>query len=959
MLSLATLTLLLQVATASSAASQPALAARNPAFARDGRLAVSVEGDLWVRATAGQWTRITSGGAWDREPAWTPDGSAIVYSSDQSGTFALWRVGVGPSGATGEPTRLTTSTLPGGEPIVARDGRVVFVRGRLGAARLWVLGADGSASRFTKDTVVEEWPAISADGARIAYVAVSGASRTLRIRDLSSGAESVVLSDPRIEHPAWAPAGDRLSWTATGPRGAVYVTAVDGRYTNLVSSRHAESAWSPDGKSLALAELPASEAIARVAYNGDPDRTGDREANLLAPNTGHLWTVEAPNAPDEALAEQAAAAIVTDRAQRNADAFDQVWNRTASLYYSSPGAAPRRAQWVALAGKYRPRALAAKDDDELETVLHEMLSHHPAYRQPAIGRAAVSSANPVATAAGIEMLAKGGNVVDAAVAVSFALAVVEPDASGPGGYGQMLVYRKGMDRPQLIEFMTRVPEDAGLENTKLLQNGRLPDGGPAVVNVPGTVAAMYLAWQKYGSKKLAWSDLLQPAIHAARDGYVVSDGLATTLETERDQFLKYPGSRALFFRNGEPLHAGDTLVNRDLAWTLEQIAKGGADAFYKGEIAQRLVSDLHAHGNAMKLSDLARYYAAEREPVAGEYRGYTFYSSAPPVSGGAELAAKFNLLEQYRDPKPYTEDAGTLHAMIAAWQLVPSTRNRIADPGLWPVNIEPFTSKDTARVRWACFDPNKAIDPAALRGDTLVCGSARHTASIELSRPPQCESHGYGAHQASSCRSAGTTAFTVADAAGNVVAVTQTLGTWGGNFYVTPELGFLYNDKLSSYATDPGAYGARLPFARHGSTIAPTIVFEGRGAASHPVMALGAAGNAWITSAVYQTLEGMIDQHLDPQAALELPRFLISGGFGGRVGRGGAGAAPPTGATIQLEDGFSPAVMKRLEALGYRTQIVSLMGELREGYGAAVKIENGHVLAGADPRRAGAAAAIP
>jgi gamma-glutamyltranspeptidase len=189
-----------------------------------------------------------------------------------------------------------------------------------------------------------------------------------------------------------------------------------------------------------------------------------------------------------------------------------------------------------------------------------------------------------------------------------------------------------------------------------------------------------------------------------------------------------------------------------------------------------------------------------------------------------------------------------------------------------------------------------------------------------------------------------------------VVAATQTLGTWGGNFYVSPGLGFLYNDKLSSYGNDPNAYGARLPFARHGSTIAPTIVFEGSGSSKHAVMALGAAGNAWITSAVYQVLEGMIDQRLDPQAALELPRFLIGGGGGGR---GAAGAAVPQGATIQMEDGFSPATMHQLEALGYHTQIVSLPGELREGYGAAVRIDHGKVTAGADPRRAGAAGAVP
>ena len=937
----------------------PATGARNPSYAHDGRLAVSVQGDLWIVSVHGEWTRVTSGPAWDREPTWSPDGSSIVFSSDRAGNFNLWRVRIGPSGAAGDPERITDSPLPEGQPAVARDGRIIFVRGRLGAAALWIRQPDGSEMRVTKDLAAEEWPAISLDGARLAYVSIAEGTHKLHMRTLESDRDSVVLTDPRVEHPAWAPAGDRLSWTAAGARGEVYVTPLDGHYVNLVSVHHAESAWSPDGKTIALAEI-ASDEIPPVGYNGDPDRTGDREANLLAASNGKLLTVDAPSAPDQQLVEQAGTPAVGDRAQRNADAFDQLWNRTATLYYSAPGAASRRAGWESLKVTYRPRAIAAKTDDELKTVMHDMLRQHPPYRQSATGRAAVSSAHPVATAAGVEMLAKGGNVVDAAVAVSFALGVVEPDASGPGGYGQMLVYQTNMDRPQLIEFMSRVPEDAGLGNSAFAQNVRLPDGGPVLVNVPGTVAAMYLAWQKFGSKKIPWADLLQPAIRAARDGYVVSEGLATTISTERDQFAKYEGSRALFFRAGQPIHAGDTLKNPDLAWTLEQIAAGGADAFYKGEIAKRMVNDLHAHGNAMKLSDMARYFAAERDPVSGTYHGYTFFSSAPPVSGGAELAAKLNLLEQYKNPKPYPDDAGTLHAMIAAWQLTPSTRNRIADPSLWPTNTEPFTNKDTARARWRCFDPGKAFSPAQLRGDTLTCALPNaKTASIELATPPDCYAHGYGATQAASCRAAGTTAFTVADADGNVIAATQTLGTWGGDFYVTPGLGFLYNDKLTSYGSDPNAYGARLPFARHGSTIAPTIVFEGTGKSHHPVMALGAAGNAWITSAVYQTLVGMIDQHLDPQAALELPRFLIGGGFGGG-GRGGrGGAAAPTATTVQLEDGFSPEVMKKLQSLGYRTQIVSLPGELREGYGAAVRIEKRRVTAGADPRRAGAAGAIP
>jgi gamma-glutamyltranspeptidase len=204
------------------------------------------------------------------------------------------------------------------------------------------------------------------------------------------------------------------------------------------------------------------------------------------------------------------------------------------------------------------------------------------------------------------------------------------------------------------------------------------------------------------------------------------------------------------------------------------------------------------------------------------------------------------------------------------------------------------------------------------------------------------------AREVSACHAAGTTAFAVADVDGNAVAVTQTLGTWGGNFYVTPGLGFLYNDKLTSYGTDPNEYGARLPFARHGSTLAPTIVFDGTGPNARPMLALGAAGNAWITSAVYQTLVGVVDDRLDVQRALELPRFLL----GGR----GAGTSGPS---VQVEDGLAPTVVRRLRTMGYQLQFVSLPGELRMGYGAAVTLGRSSVTAGADPRRAGTAGAVP
>ena len=938
---------------------------RDPAYSSDGRLVVSIDGDLYLQTTNGAgWTRLTSGPAWDREPAWSRDGTSIVFASDRAGGFDLWRLAVSadPAAATSaQPERLTTSAEPDGEPSVATDGRIVFVRGRGSAARLWVRARDGSEQRVTRGQAAERSPAVSPDGARVAYIAVTETGRRLRIRSLSGdagrAADSVVIADRDAERPAWSPNGDRLAFTAGGARPGVFVAPTDGRYANLVSTRHAAPAWAPTGRTITLAELGADPP----GYNGDPARIADRDVSENLAASGRLWTVAVPNAPDDALTERRVAAP-RSRPDRNAQAFDRIWTRSAELYFGAPEAASRRQRWTAVRDRYRPQALAAATDEALDDVIHEMLRERPPLREAATGHAAVSSAHPMATAAGLEILRKGGNVVDAAVAVSFALGVVEPDASGPGGYGQMLVQMKGADHPALIEFMSRVPEEATLANGSLMTDGRYPPDGPVLANVPGTVAGMHSAWRQFGSRKVPWADLLAPAIRAAKDGFVVSDGLATTLSVEREHFTKYESSKALFFRNGEPVHAGDTLRNPDLAWTLEQIAKAGADGFYKGEVARRMVNDLRGKGNAMRLTDLARYFAADRPAVSSTYRGYTIYSSAPPVSGGATLAAQLNLLELWKTPRVYTDDAATAHAMIAAWQLTPSTRNRIADPGLWPVTVEPLVNKDTARTRWRCFDPGRALTPEIFRGDTLVCPADRkpttngaaedETAArdLALANESRCGDPAEHAREAAACHSSGTTAFTVADADGNVVAVTQTLGTWGGNFYVSPGLGFIYNDKLTSYGTDPSQYGARLPYARHGSTLAPTIVFQGTGAARRPVLAVGAAGNAWITSAVYETLVGVLDFGLTPQQALELPRFLPSG-RGGGAGR--------REFVVDVEGGFAPAVLRRLREMGYNLNVISLPGEPRMGYGAAVSLGKGTVTAGADPRRSGTAGAIP
>lgn len=934
---------------------------RAPSYSEDGRLVLSVDGDIHLQKSPGEpFIRLTSGPAWDRDPVFTISGDALLFASDRDGTYSIYRMPLSADAKAGAAERLTTSLLPDRLPVEVGD-RVLFVRGSGASARVWQRTRNGTVSRISKGTSTEQALTASSDGRYFAFITSAeegpgagfGAgllsARRIIVKLAATQDSTVATIERDAQHLAFSPDAQRIAYAT---RTGTFVAPLNGSYSNLVSSRSGELAWSPVSNMIAIVSYTETS----VSYNGDPDRGLDRTAGIRFNNSDSLRFVLAPEPPDNKLTVAGVSAAAS-RSERNADEFARLWQRTRQLYFSAAAAATQRAQWDAAYGSLRSRAAAAQSDDELQETMYELLRKRPPLRTEASGKAAVSSAHPVSTDAGLEILKAGGNVVDAAVAVSFALGVVEPDASGIGGYGQMVIALASLPSPTLIEFMSRVPEDASLSNTSLLRNGRYPPDGPVLVNVPGTVAGMYEMWKKYGSRKLEWSELLQPAIRAAQDGYAVSEGLATTLATEREHFSKYPSSVALFFRNGEPMVAGDTVRNKDLAWVLGEIAAKGADGFYTGEVAKRYVDSLHAGGNAMKLSDMARYFANERTPVSGTYRGYTLYSTAPPVSGGAELVGRLNLLEQFRSPKLYTEDALTLHAALSAWLLVPPSRGRIADPAMWPVDIAPIINRDTAAARWNCFNESRALRPADLRGARLACaaGNARsssiqsssHNASTGTEEPvsPCGDDH---AAEVAYCHASGTTAFVVADNDGNMVAVTQTLGTWGGNFQVAPGLGFLSNDKLTSYGTDPTQYGSRLPYARHGSTIAPTVVYRN----NRPVFAIGAAGNAWITSAIYQGIIGALDFNLGPQAVLELPRFLPGGGGGRGAGAGGGRYS------IQMEDGFSPATIATLRKLGYDIQFVSMQGELREGYGAAIRINGKTVTAGADPRRSGKAGAL-
>ncbi len=356
----------LQVAAAQSPATQPPM--RDPAYARDGRLAVSIDGDLWIQRSAARdagWQRITSGPAWDREPAWTPDGSAIVFTSDRAGALDLWRVRLGANGAPSEPERITTDAADEMEPSVGADGTIVFTRGREGRARLWVRDSAGVERRLTTTDLPERWGALSPSGSEVAYVQLADAGNRLRVRGLAARApDSVVVGDRAAEHPAWSPDGQRIAFASTSPSPGVYVTTRDGAYVNLAAAVRGAVSWSPDGATLAVAE---AEGVA-PGYNGDPRRLPDRVAESLGNVTRFRW-VAAP-APLDASVAAATPPAIESRAARNTEMFDRIWTRIDRLYYATPAAAARHAEWERLRDANRARAIAATSDLELERVVH-------------------------------------------------------------------------------------------------------------------------------------------------------------------------------------------------------------------------------------------------------------------------------------------------------------------------------------------------------------------------------------------------------------------------------------------------------------------------------------------------------------------------------------------------------------------------------------------------------------
>lgn len=687
--------------------------------------------------------------------------------------------------------------------------------------------------------------------------------------------------------------------------------------------------------------LVATEPAATGAYNGNPRRQDDdAPAAFVEAADQRVWRLAAPRPIDSG-----ARAIPgpTPAAGQWVSQFDRAWQTLKSLYYSDGESA---SAWDALRAKHRPAALSARSAREVENVVDAMVAEQPLIK-PAVEKTTgvIASGHPLASAAGARMLELGGNIVDAIVATSFALGVVEPDASGIGGDGQAILFLKGMSEPVVIEYKDMTPVRATFDNPKIFTAAgqRTAGDGPTVANIPGVVAGLDLLFQKYGSKKVTWEQILAPAIELAENGYVLDEALPTTIAEGRAGFAKYPEAAKIYLPDGRVPKPGDRFINKDYAETLKVLAKEGGQSFYRGSIARRIADDMAANGGIISLEDLAQYRAMERKPLEGRYRGHAVYSAPPPVSTGAQLIETLQILDHYT-PKPgatYATDPDYLHHMIEAWR-VRDGGVQIADPERWPINLGNHLVPGHALERYKLINPQKVyVAPQGGRGRGGGPAPLGQPAGSYYEAFDQAVADGVAGPGIQT----GTTSFAGADAEGNMVAVTQTLSTWGGNFYVSKGLGFLYNDHFRGGRGS--GYGSLLPLQRASSTSVPTLVFApsetdpGRYGIPGftPRLAVGAAGNAWIPASVYNIILNVVDGRMGAQRAIEAPRLLIGNAA--------------NGSRVQIEDRIPRSLLEKLEAMGHTFARVGRKGEVAQGYAAValVNAAKGTVEGGAEPRR--------
>ncbi|WP_298268654.1 gamma-glutamyltransferase [uncultured Bradyrhizobium sp.] len=462
----------------------------------------------------------------------------------------------------------------------------------------------------------------------------------------------------------------------------------------------------------------------------------------------------------------------------------------------------------------------------------------------------VVSAQHLATQVGVEVLKRGGNAVDAAVAVGYALAVAYPAAGNLGGGGFMTI-ELADGRKTFLDFRETAPKGA-TANMYLDKDGNVIKGlstkGHLAVGVPGSVAGMEYAREKYGTMKRA--DVIAPALQLAEDGFVLDRGDVQMLDSSIDDLREDPASAAIFLNNGKPFVVGDRLVQHDLAETLREISKRGTDGFYKGWVGAAIVASSQAGKGLLTQEDLDNYKVRELAPVECDYRGYHVVSAPPPSSGGVVICEMLNILEGYPLRELGYHSAQAVHYQIEAMRHAYVDRNSyLGDPDFVKNPLERLLDKNYAAKIRAVIDPARA-------------GVSKE---IKPGVPP---------HEGSN-----TTHYSIADKDGNAVSVTYTLNDWFGAKVTAAKTGVLLNDEMDDFTAKvgvPNLYGLVQgeansigPGKRPLSSMSPTIVSKD----GKPVMVLGTPGGSRIITAVLLTMINAIDYGMNAQEAVDMPRF--------------------------------------------------------------------------------------
>jgi len=516
-----------------------------------------------------------------------------------------------------------------------------------------------------------------------------------------------------------------------------------------------------------------------------------------------------------------------------------------------------------------------------------------------------------ATEAGLKILESGGNAIDAAVAVGFALAVTHSSAGNIGGGGFMLI-RLADGRTTFIDFRERAP-GAASRNMYLDASGKATQDstvGYRASGVPGTVRGLEYASKKYGKKP--WGELVRPAVDLASQGFALSYAQAQGLRNAGRNLSRFPESNRIFLRGGKYYEPGEVFVQADLGRTLERIATAGAKDFYEGETARLLAQDMKEHGGLITLDDLKQYAAIERKPMTGSYRGYSIITSPPPSSGGVGILQMLGVLEGTSFEKGGAGSASVVHYMTEAMRRYFADRaEHLGDPDFVKVPLSGL------------------LDPAYI-------GKLR--ASIDPERAtPSSEIHAarFSGHESNE-----TTHYSVADGDGNIAIVTYTLNGGYGSKVTATGLGFLLNNEMDDFAPKPGEanmYGliqgeanAIQPHKTPLSSMVPTIILKD----GKPLLALGSPGGPTIINTVLEVIVNVLDFGMNVQDAVNWPRFHHQW-------------MPDV---LNLEPGYSPDTVALLEKRGYTIRRVAAQGEV-----AAIRFNNEWLEGAADPRTEGTA----